>query len=656
MRKLSEYFKPADANTSTSTQRRMQMLDGLGDSPLSDCISCPSPTPPPGKSVANLDVRGGPKAAGATEGTKHTSKLTTTQGRTWATSSSIKGVNASSRADQGKLGAVIPDSEGEDTDDSLDLADLDLLLKPKTAKAAKLERKKGKMQKTELPMKSKPSLDVPTYTFSLDALLSEKAKDAEREQTLQRTEALLASFEDDDRMTIPQQLSDKGIVDAAVGNETGGRVLDMLNRREAWRVEYTWYFFGNPSEDRHPKPPNVFPTDSLLGWSSRMKEPAARHQMFLSGCVQDMCIIRPNLSTEVVSWLLDERMYALTHFFLSFAKFVIVVVETREDLSFSYARTLEACQPQVKQLLDCVRILKLFELLGATSDAVNLSSPVTMGVASDGKATRCKDEDIWNLKLLVRFIGTMATQLSNTAVQTAVAILVRLSLDDMFTNHGDILIDIEKSIYSLLMSRSESDEENGWDTTSPKLLENITMTFNEPKSQVRLLKVLPISSPRTHLFRRRLALTFLFNDHKYLSISSSQLITVEDFSHLLEDPRFIVKHNTDYSKLKALIEILDIAFDDGGMPGNDHSKQVESVGIALRDMSSKIRDTGMASLERTEAKQVIELTQFRLQFAVANGRKGGSVLEQHFLKDQFGEREEKKQTLLNFGGTRNKKL
>ncbi|KAF8448313.1 hypothetical protein BGX38DRAFT_1260180 [Terfezia claveryi] len=232
----------------------------------------------------------------------HTSKLTTTQGGTSATSSSIRGVNASARADQG---AVIPDSEGEDTNDSLDLADL---LKPKTAKAAKPERKKGKTQKTELPMNPKPSIDVPTYTFSLDALLSEKAKDAEREQTLQRTEALLASVEDDDHITIPQQLSDMGIVDAAVGNETGGRVLDMLNRREAWRVEYTWYFFGHPSGDRPPKPRNVFPADSLQGWSSRMREPPAHHQMFLSGCVQDMCIIRPNLSTEVVSWLLDERI------------------------------------------------------------------------------------------------------------------------------------------------------------------------------------------------------------------------------------------------------------------------------------------------------------------------------------------------------------
>jgi len=304
MRKLSEYFKAADANAST---RRMQAVDDPEDSPLSDCMSCPSPTPPPPrKSVANLDVRGGAKAARATEGTKHTSKLTTTQGGTSAASSSTRGVNASGKPDQGKLRAVIPDSEGEGTDDSLDLEDLDLLLKPKTAKAAKPERKKGKTQKTELPMNPKPALDVPTYTFSLDALLSEKAKDVKREQTLQRTEALLASVEDDDHVTMPQQLSDKGIVDAAVGNEAGGKVLDMLNRREAWRVEYTWYFFGRPNGDRQPKPRNDFPIDSLQGWSSRMKGKNLPPEVIPTANTVDRTTCTP---PDVPVWMCARHVY-----------------------------------------------------------------------------------------------------------------------------------------------------------------------------------------------------------------------------------------------------------------------------------------------------------------------------------------------------------
>jgi len=36
-------------------------------------------------------------------------------------------------------------------------------------------------------------------------------------------------------------------------------------------------------------------------------------------------------------------MYAPTSLFMMFAKFALVVVETREDLSFAYARTLEVC-------------------------------------------------------------------------------------------------------------------------------------------------------------------------------------------------------------------------------------------------------------------------------------------------------------------------
>lgn len=144
---------------------------------------------------------------------------------------------------------------------------------------------------------------MPIYTFSLDALLSAKAKDAEREQTLQRTEALLASTEDDVPATIPQQLSDKGIVDAAVGNETGGKVMDMLNRREAWKLEYTWYFFGRGGQ---PKPRNAFPTDSLQGWSSRMRGKNLLSEARLAAnTVERACCTSP----DVPIWMCSRHVY-----------------------------------------------------------------------------------------------------------------------------------------------------------------------------------------------------------------------------------------------------------------------------------------------------------------------------------------------------------
>lgn len=176
---------------------------------------------------------------------------------------------------------------------------------------------------------------------------------------------------------------------------------------------------------------------------------------------------------------------------------------------------------------------------------------------------------------------------------------------------------------------------------------------------IRLLKILPIASPRAHLFRRRLALTFLFNEPSYITKEHEILVNVSDFSRLLEKPHFAIRHDTDYGQLKALIEILDIAFDDGSTTAatGNQSKRVEAVCTALKDMSSKIRDTGMASLERTEAKQVIELTQFRLQYAVAKSRKGVSVLEQHFFQDDLiTGTDGKKQTLLNFGNNNKKRV
>lgn len=91
-----------------------------------------------------------------------------------------------------------------------------------------------------------------------------------------------------------------------------------------------------------------------------------------------------------------------------------------------------------------------------------------------------KNEDIWSLKLLVKFIGNIAAQcvpillpqgkykltmssLSNAVIQTATSTLIRLSFDDMFTKYGDLLIDVEQSIYSLLMSRKESSGETSWE-------------------------------------------------------------------------------------------------------------------------------------------------------------------------------------------------
>lgn len=212
---------------------------------------------------------------------------------------------------------VIPDSEGEETDDSLE--DLSDLLKPKSAaksvKPTKTEMKARKQIRTISPVVPKLEADIPTYTFSLDALISQKVKDTEREETIQRTEALIANADNADHVITSHPQADKSLLDAAVGNEAGGKVLDMLNRREAWRVEYTWYFFDRT---KGSTPWNPFPTSSLRGWALGMK--GISTQTLGLGlpadveCQRHPCAIRCSCLDMSKTWL-SYVLHSLTRLF-----------------------------------------------------------------------------------------------------------------------------------------------------------------------------------------------------------------------------------------------------------------------------------------------------------------------------------------------------
>ena len=188
-------------------------------------------------------------------------------------------------------------------------------------------------------------------------------------------------------------------------------------------------------------------------------------------------------------------------------------------------------------------------------------------------------------------------------------------------------------------------------TKSAEISRTIIKTFEDPKCQIRLLKSLPVTSPRTHLFRRRVALAFIFKKNSYLTKSYDKLVNVIDFSVLLQDPKFKIRHNTDYTLLKALIELLDMAIDDGATTNisGGQAPRIEAVAATLKDLSSNIKDAGMASLDRTEAKQMIELTQFRLQYSVAKVRKGPASKQSNKGDQTKGAGlERKKQSKLTF--------
>lgn len=57
------------------------------------------------------------------------------------------------------------------------------------------------------------------------------------------------------------------------------------------------------------------------------------------------------------------------------------------------------------------------------------------------------------------------SSLSYTTIQTSVEILIRLSFDDQVIISGDLLVDIEQSLYSLLMVKTEVNEGDTWEAS-----------------------------------------------------------------------------------------------------------------------------------------------------------------------------------------------
>jgi hypothetical protein len=142
--------------------------------------------------------------------------------------------------------------------------------------------------------------------------------------------------------------------------------------------------------------------------------------------------------------------------------------------------------------------------------------------------------------------------------------------------------------------------------------------------RLQLLNCLPSHTPRLHLFRRRLALTFFYNDSSYLTCPEGDLLKIQRIIRELEKSEFNIDSSTDYTRLSSLISILDICVDDGASPSsftdrnqeNAFNTDIDNLAKQLKSMFTKIVDTGASYMARTEAKEVLERAHYRLVFAV----------------------------------------
>lgn len=189
--------------------------------------------------------------------------------------------------------------------------------------------------------------------------------------------------------------------------------------------------------------------------------------------------------------------------------------------------------------------------------------------------------------------------------------------------------EVRASIEDSLARLFEKVPEERWLEISQEIALNLISTIPDALYRLCVLNALPVYTPRTHLFRRRLALSYNFDDPSYLTHPYANLVRISRFSDLLFKPQFKIDKNTDYSDLQSLISIMDIAIDDGPTTGNvrQNDAEVDVLVEDLRNMFSRIHDTNAQNLARTEAKDTLERLVFRLRFAVRVKDKMNLVVE-----------------------------
>lgn len=214
---------------------------------------------------------------------------------------------------------------------------------------------------------------------------------------------------------------------------------------------------------------------------------------------------------------------------------------------------------------------------------------------------------------------------NSAVVKMTCALLVRLTLDVRVAREAEVRSSIEDSLAQLF----EKIPEEIWPEISQGIALNLVGTVSDAFYRLRVLSALPVHTPRTHLFRRRLALSYTFDDPSYLTQTYANLVRISRFSDLLLKPQFRIDRNTDYSDLQSLISIMDIAIDDGPTAGNigQNDAEVDVVVENLRNIFSRIHDTNAQNLARTEAKDTLERLIFRLRFAVRVKDKMNLVVE-----------------------------
>lgn len=512
----------------------------------------------------------------------------------------------------------VPGSDNEDSDSDSSLEDLSVLLQSHHPENSL--KKLADSQAPSTPVHSRAIRNVrfhtsplpvlPKYKFDLKSLARQAQKDDATEASSKRVKAMMTPNEETTSNISPQPSKSSKIskvshhhelLESVVADTEGGevhKVTRALKRTEATLPEYRWYFFETQVKPSKPVR-SEFPKASIPEtWHDVLKDPQMRYQTFVSGFAEDMVGFKNTLPDEIFMWMIDELCW-----------------ESDNALRNSYSGIIRASSEQISRLVVPNVIQRMFRNLGGTSGATTISQVIQ----PVHKITSPYGSRNWaNLRSVVKFLGQVSGPLHQTSRIHSLSMLLRLAVDRVVSDNIDLYDLVQQTIFRLCRYDMPDDS---WELFCQQICKIMFDCIEQPTFRLRILEVLPSTSPRAHDLRRRLAMSFYLNDISYAARHSHHTMDLNIFIDRLNDKAFDATAETDYRELAALISLLDIAVDDARSVGLDLTDRktedqfdddIEAFSAAIKDIIRSIGNPGAGFISKIEAKEVLELVSQRI--------------------------------------------
>lgn len=450
------------------------------------------------------------------------------------------------------------------------------------------------------------------HKFDISGLMNEHFDDAVTDLAIIRAKEHQRDDGNNRGISQPDENLDSGALASVVQfgsdeEETASKLLSAVQRTEVFAADLKFSFFGRKglNDWRSQDPPEIeIPPDESSGDTWRNKE--YRSRAFLSGHIAHLAS-RRLIPESLLKWMFQN-----------------VVVERDDELRNAYIEALRRASPYwTRTNVTAGDVQHIFHTLGGLSDVLRDGSVVTPKPTPPER--RQTHQPRFLLSALALFRAIMP-DMDFAALGKLMSLIFRLALDADTMRDGRVACAVEDSLSSLL----ELPHLEARSYVAERLLEDAPSHLHDAALRAQLLDRILATSPFVAKVRIYLANLFLFGDSSELSVDdSSAPLSLPYLTEFLTASEFadISKHshkNINWTNIKALTHIFEVAIADGGRPASFTSaaeeaafnSQVDRLADAVKSIFASITDTGASHMRRTEAKEALQALHYRLIYSV----------------------------------------